>query len=235
MISMGGAGDDAGFPQPSSAKVNQNWIITFCDLVALMLTFFVMLYTISARDPSKVDAAVSSVNDKFAISRLYADQGLMAATSGIVLTEQEYLDAVITTIRGRSILGEVKTGMIGNGTLMARIDRDKLFVPRTGVLSPEGQEFAHDIARVLLKKNSGISLRSMEMRLSASADEINAATASMGTEAPVIIRQAGSFVKELTDKRVSARAISALITPGEKAELVLLFYSAAPPGGDTAE
>lgn len=230
ILSAYGVTDEDGLPPPPPIRVNQAWIVTFSDLVALMLTFFVVLYTISARDPSKSDAAVSSVNDKFAVSRIFSGNGLMAAKSGIVLTEQKYLDDVVTMIRGRSNLGEIKTSLSGNGILTARIARDRLFIPRTGVLSPDGKEFAREIAHVLLEQNSGISLRSMEVRISAPADEIDSATSGNEAEAPVIIRQAGSFVSELTELRVLPSAISVLVTPADTSEVVLLFYSAAPAG-----
>ncbi|MFZ5915179.1 MAG: flagellar motor protein MotB [Pseudomonadota bacterium] len=235
ILAIAAASDDYDLPQPAPARISQAWIVTFGDLIALMLTFFVMLYTISSREPSKVDAAVSSVNEKFAISRIFSGNGLMAAKSGIVLTEQEYLDDVITTIRGRSAFGEIKTVLSGDGTLTARIERDGLFVPRTGVLTAEGREFAQEISRILLKQNSGVALRSMDIRLTAPVEEIDSATLAPVTEAPAVIRQAGSFIKELTDAGVSGKVISASVIPGEKPELLLLFYSATAPGADAAD
>ncbi len=44
---------------------SQGWMLTFCDLVTLLLTFFVMLNSMAVRDEKRVRAALGSLTDAF--------------------------------------------------------------------------------------------------------------------------------------------------------------------------
>jgi|GEM_PF-1388822 len=218
---------DALITKPSA--VSQGWIITYCDLVALMLTFFVMLYSVSARDPSKVDSTVSSLTEKFAKSSVTSDFGTVSSQTGSVLLDQAYLDSVISAIRGRDAFGEVKLIRSTGGTLMVRLERDKVFVPRTGILSPEGLILINDIARAMLRSDAVVALPMIEIRISGTADELSETASSAGDEAPVPVRQASRIARTLIDSRVASSSISTLILESEIPHLDIALYTVSAP------
>ncbi len=45
--------------------LSQGWMLTFCDLVTLLLTFFVMLNSMAVRDDKRVRLALGSLTDAF--------------------------------------------------------------------------------------------------------------------------------------------------------------------------
>ena len=226
--------DEPGALIAKPSAVSQGWILTYCDLIALMLTFFVMLYSMSARDPSKVDSTVSSLTDKFAKSSVASDFGTVSSQAGSVLLDQEYLDSVISTIRGRDAFGEVKLIRSAGGTLMVRLERDKVFVPRTGILSPEGLTLINDIARAMLRSDTVVALPMIEIRISGAKDELSEGVFNAGGEAPVPVRQASRIARTLIDARVPSDSISTLILESEIPHLDVAFYRiSAPERGST--
>ncbi len=44
-------------------EVQEEWLLTFGDMMALLLTFFVLLFAISSPDPGKFDKAIKSIQD----------------------------------------------------------------------------------------------------------------------------------------------------------------------------
>ncbi|MFZ5834386.1 MAG: flagellar motor protein MotB [Pseudomonadota bacterium] len=216
--------DESDIPVEAPAVAGSQWITTFCDLIALMLTFFVMLYSVSARDPSRVDATVSSVTDKFAKSRVISEFGTVASQAGVVMFDQEYLDSVISTIRGRDANGQVKQISVTNGTLMVRFVRDNIFVSNTGVLTQQGAAMARDIASAMRRRDVGVVLPVIELRLTVPAEEISAGAAPDDTQSPLAIRQVSRFAKKLVEEQVPAEAISTLVLEGDKPAFDMAFY-----------
>ncbi len=219
-------------PFTAPPEINQGWIVTFSDLVSLLLAFFVVLYSVSTREPSKVDAAVSSVSDRFAKSSVNSEFGTVASQSGVVIHDQEYLDSVVSALRGRDTRGEVIQLRSNGGTLIVRLARDKVFIPRTGVLSPEGVSLTDDIARVMAQGDAAAALPSMEVRMIATAEELAAGRDEKTGELPVFMRQASSFARATAGRDTAAQAISAVLLEGGEAMLELAFYTIAPAGAN---
>ena len=69
----GGGGDDGG---------DLRWLVTYSDVITLMMAFFVMLYAISQVDQQKFEAFVSGLQDPF--DNPTAREGLLSQGSGIV-------------------------------------------------------------------------------------------------------------------------------------------------------
>lgn len=69
----GGGGDDGG---------DLRWLVTYSDVITLMMAFFVMLYAISQVDQQKFEAFVSGLKDPF--DNPTAREGLLSQGSGIV-------------------------------------------------------------------------------------------------------------------------------------------------------
>lgn len=222
---------DLALSHPESPR--QEWLLTYSDLVSLMLTFFVLLFSMSSTDPSRVESAVSSLTERFAKSAIATEAGSITSQSGTVILDQAYLDSVITTIRGRDNIGEVKVLRGEDGTLMVRLDRNKIFLPRTGVLSPEGLSVINGIARAMLRRNSGIALPMAEIRVVGDAQEFTGAAGAEGNGGPVIIRQASRIAKTLIAAQVPSAALTAVLMEGAEPGLVLVFYAIASAVKDT--
>lgn len=218
---------DALITRPST--VSQGWIVTYCDLIALMLTFFVMLYSVSSRDPSRVDSTVSSLTEQFAKSSVISDFGTISSQTGSVLLDQEYLDSVLSMIRGRDRLGEIKLIRSTGGTLMVRLERDKVFIPRTGILSEEGLSLVNDIAKMMLRPDAVVALPMIEIRISGATNELSEGMPDAGIEAPVPVRQASRIARALIDGRVLSDAISTLILESDSPHLDIAFYTVSAP------
>ncbi len=221
--------DEPGISITPPPPVRLGWIVTFSDLMALMLTFFVMLYSVSSRDPSKVDSTVSGLTQKFAKSTVPSDLGTVASQTGMVIPDQEYLDSVISTIRGSDAIGEVKLLRSEGGTLMVRLSRDKVFVPRTGVMSPEGLAMVKDIVRAMLRKDSAVTLPMIEIRIVGTTEEFSDHATAPGAEAPVIVRQAGRFARTLMDAQVPSLSIATVVLEGDAPKLDIAFYTISAP------
>jgi len=216
--------DEQDIQIDAPAVVGSQWITTFCDLIALLLTFFVMLYSVSARDPSRVEATVSSVTDKFAKSRVISEFGSVASQAGVVMFDQEYLDSVISTLRGRDAIGQVKQLSVNKGTLMVRLDRDNVFVSNTGVLTPEGAAMARDIASTMLRRDVGVVLPVIEIRLTVPSEELSRVTAPDDTQSALAIRQVSRFARQLVDAQIPVESISALVLEGDTPSFDMAFY-----------
>ncbi|MEQ1889167.1 MAG: flagellar motor protein MotB [Alphaproteobacteria bacterium] len=226
--------DEPEISAPPPPAISIGWITSFSDLVALMLAFFVMLYSVSSRDPSRVEAAVSSVTEKFAKSSVISEFGTVASQTGVVVKDQDYLDSVISTIRGRDTLGEFKLLRNSGGALMVRLKRENIFVSRTGVLSPEGVLLAQDIAKAMLRRDATVALPVIELRIIATPGEIADEAANKDREPPVFIRQAGRFARSLIDEKVSPRSISTIVLEGEAPMLDMAFYLLSDTGNPDA-
>lgn len=221
------------FPAPRP-PASPAWIITFSDLIALLLVFFVMLVSVSANDPSRVDSVVSSVTEEFAKSAVLSEFGTVASQTGVVIPDQDYLDSVVTKFRGRDVMGEVKLLRNAGGTMMVRLNREAVFIPRTGVLSPEGMALTKDIANAMQRRGASGITPNVEIRITGAAQELSAEVENEGAESPVIIRQASRFARALVDAQVSPKAISAVIMEGSEPLLDLAFYSLSDEGNNAA-
>ncbi len=217
--------DEPGILIAEPPAIRHGWLVTYSDLIALMLTFFVMLFSLSSRDPSKVDSTVSGLTEKFAKSTVTSDLGTVASQTGLVMLDQAYLDSVISTIQGHDAIGEVKLLRSKGGTLMVRLLRDKVFIPRTGVMSPEGLSMANDVAKAMLRPDAGVALPMVEIRITGTAEEFSDDAARYGSEAPVIIRQASRFARTLTDNNVPQQSIATVVLEGSAPALDIAFYS----------
>ncbi len=54
-------------------EVQQEWLLTFGDMMALLLTFFVLLFAISSPDSEKFDKAIKSIQDALGTAAISAE------------------------------------------------------------------------------------------------------------------------------------------------------------------
>lgn len=143
------ADDDLILSEPEEEEVNTEWLVTSADMSLLLLCFFILLYSMSTLDTSKLSDSVSSVTkalkgkmDKVATSKVSREE------AG-VLIDQALLRRQIVESQ-RKVFAEVKTlqttkGMEGlvsanfeNGIISLRLSGDVLFAPGQAQLAPQG-------------------------------------------------------------------------------------------------
>ena len=66
---------------PGSGSHSGSWVVSFADLMALLMAFFVMLLSFSIQDQEKLEQAAGSVQSAFGITP-YSDQSGMIERSG---------------------------------------------------------------------------------------------------------------------------------------------------------
>jgi len=132
--------DDIHEPEASS----QIWLISFTDVMALMLTFFVLLFSMTEpqkQDWSEISSAVRTEFNRFYgsvanrgtqetinVNRIDFDEALninyLAALIQVVVTESKFLEDVILTPRA--------------GRLVISLPRELLFEPGDAMVKEEG-------------------------------------------------------------------------------------------------
>ena len=135
--------------EPEEEEVNTDWLVTSADMSLLLLCFFVLLYSMSTLDTSKLSDTFSSVTkalkgkmDKVATSRVTREE------AGVLIDQALMRRQIVES--QRKVFAEVKTlqttkGMEGlvsanfeNGIISLRLSGDVLFAPGQAQLSAPG-------------------------------------------------------------------------------------------------
>jgi len=103
-----------------SGKSDQpaDWITTYSDMVTLLLTFFVMLFSMSTVDKAKFDRISASIRNAFMFQQT-GGGGLLETNRGTqvdsVYDELNAVDNIVALINSNMELGEIYESDIGNG------------------------------------------------------------------------------------------------------------------------
>ncbi|QJE73000.1 flagellar motor protein MotB [Aerophototrophica crusticola] len=119
------------------------WLVTFTDLVCLMLTFFVMLYAMSDPDPKRFKALAESVPGQSAPRADGAERAEAAFTAEGLdrgrAIDLGYLGRVFESqLVGKPELVDVRLGRRGDA-LVVSLPGDLLFRPGSAELSAQGE------------------------------------------------------------------------------------------------
>ena len=126
-----------------AAQADRAWLLTFTDLVCLMLTFFVMLYAMSEPETVRFQGLVGVLSGgqapkgegreapraAFNVAGLDRGRAIDLGYLGRVLEAQ---------LRGDPVLGQVELTR-REGTLVAALPADTLFAPGSDRLSADGE------------------------------------------------------------------------------------------------
>lgn len=229
MMSFESRGDEVTGRAPAETPIRERNMALLLSLFLILLAFFVQMTAVSTKTPSRVDSTLSSITETFGKSAQPFPEGAIAASSGSVIRDLPYLDAVVSAARGSGDRGEVKSSR-HDGTLMLRMPRERLFVAHTGVMHLEGAAFARRLAEAMIAGDISQPLRSIEIRLVAGADELAGAPQQTAPAAP--IRQAAAFAVALSEAGVNPAAIAASVIAGPAPIVEMRFYSLAPEPGE---
>ncbi|MFV3073074.1 OmpA/MotB family protein [Niveispirillum fermenti] len=119
------------------------WLVTFTDLICLLLTFFVMLYAMSEPDPARYQALAAGVPG--ATPAQEGEERPEAAFSAASLDRGKaidlgYLGRVFESqMAGNPELADVRIDRI-DGSLVLSMPADLLFAPGDATLSARGRQ-----------------------------------------------------------------------------------------------
>lgn len=138
--------------QAAPPRQSPPWLITYSDLMTLLLAFFVLLVSISAADLKKQQAAMESVADTFGV-----EAGEPGTTTGDRLVPDLPPDADHPALRDLGPLRMKADDKVGKGMVFSQnglvqvvsLSGDVLFKPGSTRLSPEGEAMLEKIAPIL--------------------------------------------------------------------------------------
>ena len=139
------------------------WMITFADLTALMLTFFVLLFSMSEPEPEKWEAIVDSLSVRLAPVRSSASISVSAPLTLEQFTisratDIDYLHAVIVDKVGADLA--LAGSVIGRteDRLTLSLPADSLFERGSAVLTPTARGAAFVLGGILSPLNNRVEV-----------------------------------------------------------------------------
>lgn len=135
-------------------KISQAWMITFADLTALMLTFFVLLFAMSKVDSSTWEAIVDSLKHELNPSKSGQGQssGERNEVTRIIIpqsTDLDYLNTlIIGKIRDHPLLSRAILTRLDDGLIIS-LPSDALFETGSATLTEAAGEAAGLLVEVL--------------------------------------------------------------------------------------
>ena len=133
-------------PRPAAPRVGQAWMITFVDLLALCVAFFVLLHAMSTPKPQQWAGTARALNDRL---------GAAATNSAGIAPAEDPLDHVHgllrTTLTATTPVVRLPDRVLITLTAATVVDAD-------GKLTADGQRLAAQIAATLTPIGSRIDV-----------------------------------------------------------------------------
>ena len=142
---------------PPCKKGAPGWMVTFGDMMALLLTFFVLLLSFAQLDIVKFEEASGSMKDAFGIQRI---QQINPLPTGETMVSVEFQQEIIL-IRIKERLEMILENTIDNGEaeilevdegFVVRLNNDILFDRDTMAMKADSKPMLQQIANLLADK-----------------------------------------------------------------------------------
>lgn len=140
------------------------WMITFTDVMGLLLTFFVMMFAMAEPTPQKWEEVSSSLNDQF--SRIYGATFTRGPVEDINLGKIDY-DRALDINYLNNILGAVMDGnenlkdarlIRQPGRLIISLPQDLLFQPGDAAITDAGSRAMYALGGTLSRIKNKIQI-----------------------------------------------------------------------------
>lgn len=140
-----------GLVEEEEEKRGGEWILTYADMVTLLLTFFVLLFSMSTLDKQQFTENFSAIKAALAGKEVSQTTSKITAKEASVLVEQIQMRRQIEQAQQR-VFQDVKLlqttqgveGMVSakldKGKITLRMPSEVLFDPGSATLKPEGRE-----------------------------------------------------------------------------------------------
>jgi chemotaxis protein MotB len=192
-----GAPDEPG-PRPYRPRSSKNaWMVTFADLIALMLTFFVLLFAMSQMQREKwqslVESLASNLSSTYEIETAkFTTDYQPEAQSAPPGADLDYLEPILREHFAAELL--LAGGVIErvDGGLGVLFPDERLFVGRTSKLTTRGEKIVFALGGVLRNLDNAIDVNTRVSRAGAAGSAADWETALARSMAVVrILAQSG--------------------------------------------
>ncbi|MEO9902844.1 flagellar motor protein MotB [Nisaea sp.] len=147
----------------SETRQGGTWMVTFVDLVSLLLAFFVLLFSMTSPDAPQWEAFTASLRSTFsADSEKRSREALMPES---VETEDPgtgvnlgYLRRLLEVAMSRDAVLQNATIIEKNGRLILSMASDVFFQPGAAAMQPSGEEALFDLAVALSRIDNRIDI-----------------------------------------------------------------------------
>lgn len=143
-------------PMPPQGGLGSAWVLTFCDLMLLILVFFLMLYATASPRTREMAAAVGSItqtlnpdNVKPRVDLRPAPEPAMTAARTAPASNLSYLRLVLEQTRAQSPALQDMLLTEQEGQLVISLPGDLLFSPGETMPRPEAAAAVGELASVL--------------------------------------------------------------------------------------
>ena len=159
------------------------WMVTYSDLVTLLLTFFVLMLSMANMDPVRIVAASSSIRDAFGMHETPARENFAipilpsAPKSPFSPIQQQttkkVYDEVKSQIESLRLQNEVGVLKRDDQSIVLRIHDSALFERGKAKIAPEAYSLLRTVADI-------IRPLPMDLRLEGHTDDMNVNNSTMG-------------------------------------------------------
>lgn len=148
-----------------------SWLITFSDLVLLMLVFFILLFSVSTVDKERFARSFHSLQNELTGKDKYSSRTQDASEISAsvidtarlqrqIIEQQEKLFTEIRTYLTEAGKSDNIAATFDNGIITLRLPTDVLFEPGEVELSPAAQDGLATVADILIKnKNQDVNIK----------------------------------------------------------------------------
>ncbi|MCE5244224.1 MAG: flagellar motor protein MotB [Syntrophobacteraceae bacterium] len=150
-------------PRPSSLpSTTQRWIVTYTDLCTLLLTFFVLLVSMSTVDSNRQKKALGALDGSFGESapKTRSPSGMAqedrGGSQGVAPGEKDYPALKSLSVENNLNADQV---LVGKNKTMIRIDQKVLFRPGTTEISGDVQKYLAELSAYFSRTEDGIEIR----------------------------------------------------------------------------
>ncbi|WP_418790993.1 OmpA/MotB family protein [Phosphitispora sp. TUW77] len=154
--------------EPEKAPNHERWLITYADLITLLMIFFVLMYTISNVNAKKFAQLSSSMSQALlgeksgyfigeAQGPLIVDTEQAAAAKTEAANMEDALEKLKKYIKEKGLEGQVEVGQEERG-LVISLKEALLFSIGSADLTPEARKVVADVGQVLIKMPNNIRI-----------------------------------------------------------------------------
>jgi chemotaxis protein MotB len=151
-------------PPKSEKDRSERWLLTYSDLITLLMVFFVVLYSMSVLDANKFNAMAQAMSVAFTGGG--GGNGVLDAGRSIVPGESIYKERLelqntqkkIRKMIAKKNLEDKISTEIGERGLVISVKDTILFLPGAVTLAPSARELITSVAAILAKMPNSIRI-----------------------------------------------------------------------------
>ena len=154
--------------EPEKAANHERWLITYADLITLLMIFFVLMYTISNVNAKKFAQLSSSMSQALlgektgnfigeAPGPLMIDTGQTQSSKAEAANMDDAVKTLKKYIKEKGLEGKVEVGQEERG-LVISLKEALLFNIGSADLTPEAREVIHHVGEVLAEMPNNIRI-----------------------------------------------------------------------------